>query len=160
MAFSCLHAPFLCAAYGPGANYVAGCCGPPAILWSLGTLPTTLVRVCNTTTLNLQLSTLLFLNCLHKTPLFFDQPVTYCPARPPVPIHLLITHVLPHTPTRTFVFPLYSLIPHALTCPMELSTQVFILSPVPSFSKFSWWYLPVSLSVLHSLTSPPSSLHF
>ena len=30
MIFSCLHAPFLCAAYGPGVNYVAGCCGPPA----------------------------------------------------------------------------------------------------------------------------------
>ena len=76
MTFSCLHAPFLCAAYGPGANYVAECCGPPAILLSLGTLPTTLVRVCNTTTLNLQLSTLLFLNCLHKTPLFFTEGVS------------------------------------------------------------------------------------
>ena len=41
MIFSCLHAPFLCAAYGPGVNYVAGCCGPPAhFWWLLGPLTT------------------------------------------------------------------------------------------------------------------------
>ena len=41
MIFSHLRAPFLCAAYGSGANYVDGCCGPPATRLSLGTLPTT-----------------------------------------------------------------------------------------------------------------------
>ena len=41
MIFSYLRAPFLCAAYGSGANYVDGCCGPPATRLSLGILLTT-----------------------------------------------------------------------------------------------------------------------
>ena len=55
------------------------------------------------------------------------------------------THVLPHTPTRTFVLhlhihsssSLHSLIPPALTCPMELSAQVLVLSHVLSLFKSS-----------------------
>ena len=41
MIFSYLRAPFLCAAYGSSANYVDGCCGPPATCLLLGTLLTT-----------------------------------------------------------------------------------------------------------------------
>ena len=59
-----LLAPILCAAYGPGSNYDAGCCEPPATLLSLGTLPTNSIRVCPTDAIILHSPPLLFLNYL------------------------------------------------------------------------------------------------
>ena len=77
---------FLCAAYDSGAAYVDGCCGSLAALLSLGTLLTTSGRVF-TITCSLLLSFVLVC-CLFSIPqkrwAKWDQPVAYCPARPPM----------------------------------------------------------------------------
>ena len=97
-----------------------------------------------------------------------DQPVAYCPARPPVLIHFPTTHVLPHTPIRTFVFhlhfhptsPLHSLIPHVWlvqwnSLPKCLYFHRF--SPYPN-SLDDIPLFPSPLSTPWHL--PPSSPHF
>jgi len=87
MIFSHHCALFLCAAYDSGAAYVDGCCGSLAALLSLGTLLTTSGRVFTITCsllLSFVLVCCLFFSIPQKRWAKWDQPVAYCPARPPM----------------------------------------------------------------------------
>ena len=104
--------------------------------------PATLVRVCNTTTLNLQLSTLLFLNCLHKTPLFFTEGVSNG-----VTSLWHIVRLVPHTNLRLpFVL--------SYTSSPDLSNGTFYPS-VYTFTRFLPF--PNSLDDISQFPSPYST---
>ena len=71
---------------------------------------------------------------------FCDQPVAYCPARPPELIHLLTTHLFPHSPTRTFVLQLHF---HP--------TSPFALFHIPSPGLSTGTFYPSFCTLIHSL---------
>ena len=108
--------PFLFAAYATGAAYAAGCRGPPATLLCcrLALSPPLNDRTCFTNALILQhLCSSLFWRVDNETTRTFtggegkwsDQPVAYCPARPPELIHLLTIHCTSTHPRMAFRLP-------------------------------------------------------
>ena len=147
---------------------------------SLGTLLSTECRTCFTNVLPMHLCCKsLFFSFLEGRPCNYphlyrrggqrsDQPVAYCPARPPELTHLLTIHLFPHSSTRTSssnsIFTLLLLcspsyqtpwLVHRNFLPKFLSSYTFSLSS-NSFDDFS--RLPLCTSHLRLLLL--SSLHF
>ena len=70
-----------------------------------------------------------------------DQPVAYCPARPPELIHFLTTHLFSHSPTRTFVFQ-FPVSPHFSLCFLSYSKSWLVHRNL-----LSYFFNPYTLSL-------------